>query len=138
MKEVTSFIYGHIRRMDATVFKIRKNLYSMHRKKTFDEVDLMNLDIVLRTVVHFQAFVHNLPDEVEDDLKSQTWLSWMDQKERIASQLECTKREIMYDQKAVKQRIEREKSRIAHEEQMKKLEQMRLKRAAKADEEGSN
>lgn len=138
MKEVTSFIYSHIRRMDSVAFEIRKNLCNMHRKKTFDEVDLMNLNIMLRTVVHFQAFIHNLPDDVEADLKSQTSLPWMDQKERIAFQLECTRREIMSDLKTIKHLIEKENRRVHDEALLKKLEQIRLKRAAKADEEGSN
>lgn len=138
MKEVTSFIYSHIRRMDRTVFEIRKNLCNMHRKKTFDEVDLANLDIMLRTVVHFQAFIHNLPDDVEADLKSQTSLPWMDQKEHIAFRLESTRREIMSDRKTIGCRIKKEKQRAHDEELLKKLEQMRLKRAAKTNEEGSN
>lgn len=138
MKEVTSFIYSHIRRMDATVFRIRKYLFDMHQKKTFDEVDIMSIDTMLRTVVHFQAFIHNLPDDVEADLKSQALLNWMDQKERIASQAECTRREIMYDLKTIKRRIEKEKQRVHDEELLKKLEQIRLKHAAKANEEGSN
>lgn len=140
MKEEISFIYNHIRRMDEMLFGIRKNLCNIRRKTEFDVTDLANIDLMLRFVVNFQTFIITLSDKVEADLERETsWMnrSWSSQKRRILFQLECTGSQIMSDRKSIQRRIEQKKSREHDEALRKKLEQMRLKRAAKANGEGS-
>lgn len=135
------FIYDHVYKMTKVVSGIRKNRYSMMRKSEFDMADLELLDFMLDIITECQAFIHRLPANVEAGLKS-SHPNWIWLKKHLENQLKSTVTAIKLDKKIIEHRINKDKNHLAHEDQVKKLEQINLMRieaeVKKAYKEGSN
>lgn len=127
------FIYNHVRKMTNTVNEIRKNRCIMRKKKEFNMADIEMLDFMMKVTVDCLSFIRSLPAEAESDLKD-SYRNWTGLKEHLESRLKWTIEEIMDDKKMIKRCIDKENSRIAHDVQMEKLEQMRHKRLEKAEQ----
>lgn len=132
------FIYDHVCRMTDTLNEIRMNRCIMRKKKEFSEEDLEMLDFMMKVAVNCWAFITRLPDEVDNDLKASHHNNWTGLKEHLENQFKYTIEAIKNEKKTIKRHIEQKKNREHDEELRKKLEEMRRKRAVKANEEGSN
>ena len=135
----TRFIYEHILRMGNNTIEIRNNLYTMMKKEKFGIEDLDMLNLMSKTLIDYQRFIRQIPDDVEADLAAHC--RWESLKHHLTTMIEQKLRDMGFYKKTITRHMDDEKKRIEYKEQREKIRQIRIKREvenAYRDKEGSN